>query len=328
MELRYHSDASSFYDAEGHLYPEPIESLDILEAKHAEVCKKLESLPLSKPACEYSADDDDMLFDLGMARFNLCSLIENLEWKVDLKLLHSMNYTQMNVYTKQTKEEQLKILQEEWQTAIDTYQLSRFVLCCYLKVMLDNGFCKPNIYNYLTSFPVIDVLNQCGAIVGQIVDEHPNLRDEVVHGATLEKIMALHEDAVEIDTFMQSYLDLPIQEPVSYLNSIEDRMNCARQSFDIVDFAYWWSVWNITKVKGSLDNSFWEIRRRLSDNSLLETLNQFLNVQMEKDSLGNYVYDVFKNPSMDIDWKVPCEVVHLAIRCLEHFIDLDDLPEA
>ena len=89
MELRYHSDASSFYDAEGHLYPEPIESLDILEAKHAEVCKKLESLPLSKPACEYSADDDDMLFDLGMARFNLCSLIENLEWKVDLKLLHS-----------------------------------------------------------------------------------------------------------------------------------------------------------------------------------------------------------------------------------------------
>ena len=230
--------------------------------------------------------------------------------------------------TNQTKEEQLVVLQEELLTAIETYQLPTFVLCCYLKVMFDNCLCKPNIYDYFTTFPVTDVLNECRTIIDLLVDEHPSLRELAVNGTTLGKVMALHQDAIGIDTFMETYLDLPIQNPVSYLTSIEDMMNCARQSFDIVDFAYWWSVWNITKVKGSLDNSFWENRNRFTDRVLLGTLNEFLDIQMIKDSQGNYIYDVFKNPSVvEHDWSVPCEVLHLAIKCLKHFIDLDDLPE-
>ena len=27
-------------------------------------------------------------FDIELLRFNLCNIIENLEWKIDLKLLH------------------------------------------------------------------------------------------------------------------------------------------------------------------------------------------------------------------------------------------------
>jgi hypothetical protein len=50
---------------------------------------------------------------------------------------------------------------------------------------------------------------------------------------------------------------------------------------------------------------------------------------MMKDAQGNYVYDVFSNPSpVGQDWASPCEVLHLAIKCLKHFIDLDDLPQA
>ena len=192
--------------------------------------------------------------------------------------------------------------------------------------MFDNGLCKPNIYDYFTTFPVTDVLNECRTIIDLLVDEHPNLRDVDVYGTTLGKVMALHQDAIGIDTFMETYLDLPIQNPVSYLTSIEDMMNCARQSFDIVDFAYWWSVWNITKVKGSLDNSFWENRNGFTDRVLLGTLNEFLDIQMIKDSQGNFIYDVLKNPSMDQDWKEPCEVLYLAITCLKHFIDIEDLP--
>ena len=230
--------------------------------------------------------------------------------------------------TNQTKEMQLDELQKELQMAIETYQLSTFVLCCYLKVMFGNGLCKPDIYDYFTTFPVTDVLNECRAIIDQLVDEHSSLRESAVNGTTLGKVMALHQDAIDIDTFMETYLDLPIQNPVSYLTSIEDMMNCARQSFDIVDFAYWWSVWNITKVKGTLDNSFWENLNGLTDRALFGTLNEYLDIQMVKDSQGNYVYDVFKNPSfVGNDWSVPCEVLHLAIKCLKHFIDLDDLPE-
>ena len=230
--------------------------------------------------------------------------------------------------TNQTKEEQLVVLQEELLTTIETYQLPTFVLCCYLKVMFDNGLCKPNIYDYFTTFPVTDVLNECRTIIDQLVDEHPNLNESAVNGTTLVKVMALHQDAIDIDTFMETYLDLPIQNPVSYLKSIEDMMNSARQSFDIVEFAYWWSVWNITKFKGSLDNSFWENRNRLTDRALLGTLNEFLDIQMIKDYQGNYIYDVFKNPSAEgQDWVIPCEVLLHAIRCLKHFIDLDDLPE-
>ena len=90
MNLRFHSDPSSFYTPDGSLYPEPKESLEELEAKLKEACEKLKSLPKPKPACEYSDDDDDdLFFDLGMARFNLCNFIENLEWKVDLKLFYA-----------------------------------------------------------------------------------------------------------------------------------------------------------------------------------------------------------------------------------------------
>lgn len=231
--------------------------------------------------------------------------------------------------TNQTKEEQLEVLQKESLTAIETYQLPTFVLCCYLKVMIDNNLCKPNIYDYFTTFPVKDVLDECRTVIDKLMDEHPYLRQSEVYGTALGKIMDLHQDAVEIDTFMETYLVLPIDEEPSYLTSIEDMINCARQSFDIVDFAYWWSVWNITKAKGSLDNSFWENRIRLTDRSLLGTLQKFLDIQMMKDTQGYFVCDVFKNPSpVGQDWASPCEVLHLAIKCLKHFIDLDDLPDA
>lgn len=231
--------------------------------------------------------------------------------------------------TNQTKEMQLDELQKELQMAIETYQLPTFVLCCYLKVMIDNNLCKPNIYDYFTTFPVTDVLNECRTVIDQLMEEHPNLMESAVNGTSLGKVMALHQDAIEIDTFMEKYLDSPIQEPISYLKSIEDMMNCSRQESNIVDFAYWWSAWNLTKVKGSLDNSFWQNRLQLSDKSFLDTLNEFLDIMMAKDSQGNYIYDVFKNPSIiDIDWRVQCEVVLLAIKCLKHFIDLDDLPQA
>lgn len=232
------------------------------------------------------------------------------------------------MYIQQTKEEQLDILQKELQNALELHQLPTFVLCCYLKVMIEIGLCKSDINEYFTTFPVTNALNECKTIIDQLVDDDPSMRDKDVLGTTLGKIMTLHKDAVEIDTFMETHLDLPIQEPISYLNSIEDRMNCARQGFDIVDFAYWWSAWNITKVKGSLDNSFWENRYRLTDSDLFKTLNEFMNILMRKDSHGNYIHDVFKNPSMDNYWDIPCKVVILAVRCLKHFIDLDDLPQA
>ena len=229
---------------------------------------------------------------------------------------------------KQSKEEQLEIIQEELQKSVETFQLPTWVLCNYLRVMVEYGLSKPNIYDYFTEFPVSDVLNECRAIIDQLMDEHPSLRESAVNGTTLGKVMALHQDAIGIDTFMETYLDLPIQNPVSYLTSIEDMMNCTRQSFDIVDFAYWWSVWNITKVKGSLDNSFWENRNRFTDREILGILNEFLDIQMVKDSQGNYVYDIFKNPSAEgQNWVIPCEVLLHAIKCLKHFIDLDDLPK-
>ena len=228
----------------------------------------------------------------------------------------------------QSKEEQLEIIQGELQKAIDTFQLSTAVLCLYLKVMVEYGLSKPNIYDYFTEFPVADVLNDCMAT---ILSTSISLKKYPVGGAYLpawEKTKVLHQDAVEIDAFMNFYLDRPIVGEASYLNSIEQQMNCARQESNIVDFAYWWSVWNITKVKGYLDNSFWENRPQLTDKALLDTLNEFLEILMTKDSQGNYIHDVFKNPSMDIGWAVPCEALNLAIKCLKHFIELDDLPEA
>ena len=89
MNLRFHTDPSVFYDQSGNLYPEPKETLEDLETKLNDACEKLKSLPKPKPASEYSDDDDDIFFDLGLAWFNLCNYIENLEWKIDLKLFYA-----------------------------------------------------------------------------------------------------------------------------------------------------------------------------------------------------------------------------------------------
>lgn len=228
---------------------------------------------------------------------------------------------------KQSKEEQLEIIQEELQKSVDTFHLPTFVLCHYLRVMVDYGLSKSNIYDYFTEFPVSDVLNDCMATIisaGLHFNKYPIMG---VYLPTWEKTKILHQDAEEIESFMNFYLDRPIVGQASYMNSIEQQMNCARQESNIVDFAYWWSAWNITKVKGYLDNSFWENRPQLTDKALLDTLNEFLRILMTKDSQGNYIHYVFKNPSMDIDWAVPCEALNLAIKCLKHFIELDDLPE-
>ena len=91
MKLRYHSDFSSFYDGEKKLYPEPKETLEELETKLIVACEKLNSLPKTKPASEYS-DDEDIFLDLSVAKFNLCNFIENLEWKIDLKLFYTESF--------------------------------------------------------------------------------------------------------------------------------------------------------------------------------------------------------------------------------------------
>ena len=73
-----------------HLYPEPKETLEDLETKLNDASEKLKVLQKPKSASEYTDDDDDdLFFYLGVARFNLCNFIENLEWKVDLKLFYA-----------------------------------------------------------------------------------------------------------------------------------------------------------------------------------------------------------------------------------------------
>ena len=90
MNLRFHTDLSVFYDQSGNLYPEPKETVEDLEAKLNDSSEKLKTLPKPKPASEYTDDDDDdLFFDIGIARFNLCSFIENLERKIDLKLFYA-----------------------------------------------------------------------------------------------------------------------------------------------------------------------------------------------------------------------------------------------
>lgn len=93
--MRYHTDDSNFYDSEGSLYPEPTETLEELEAKLSEAVATWKALPKEKPASEYT-DDDDLFFDIGTARFNLCNLIERLEELIDLKLLHQEKKTACN----------------------------------------------------------------------------------------------------------------------------------------------------------------------------------------------------------------------------------------
>ena len=84
MKLRYHSDSSSFYDKDGILLPEPSQTLEELEASLQEAIAKYKSI---KNTSLPSGNDGEEL-DSALLSFNLANLIERLEWRIDLKLLH------------------------------------------------------------------------------------------------------------------------------------------------------------------------------------------------------------------------------------------------
>lgn len=84
MKLRFHTDSAIFYDQDGKLYPEPSQTLEELENKYQEAVTKYQSI---KNLCSAKTEKHDE-FDVELLRFNLGNYIENLEWKIDLKLLY------------------------------------------------------------------------------------------------------------------------------------------------------------------------------------------------------------------------------------------------
>ena len=84
MNLKYHTDCSIFYDKDGNLFPNPAQSLKELDMKYQEVITKYHEIE----SVHFSDSNEFDRFDIELLRFNLCNIIENLEWKIDLKLLH------------------------------------------------------------------------------------------------------------------------------------------------------------------------------------------------------------------------------------------------
>ena len=120
-------------------------------------------------------------------------------------------------------------------------------------------------------------------------------------------------------------------KPVSFMNYAQEMANrhASILGFGYDDLIESKTAWVLARMNIRFVNlPVWR------DNVSLTTWHKGLNrlffvrdFQM-KDAQGNFIYDVFKNPSIGIYWKEPCEVLHLAIKCLKHFIDLDDLPQA
>lgn len=82
MTLKYHIDKSIFYQKNGELFPEPTQTLEELEKIYKESIEKYHKIK-----SQQFSDSYDIL-DIELLRFNLGNFIENLEWKIDLKLLH------------------------------------------------------------------------------------------------------------------------------------------------------------------------------------------------------------------------------------------------
>ena len=84
--MRFHISETSFYE-DGRLCPEPKETLEELETMYMGACNKLKALPREISADEFDENDIEAL-NVSMAHMNLCSYIDELEWKIDLKILH------------------------------------------------------------------------------------------------------------------------------------------------------------------------------------------------------------------------------------------------
>ena len=142
-------------------------------------------------------------------------------------------------------------------------------------------------------------------------------------------VIDLSSDAIDVADFKEKYMTAPSKVMKAGMSAPEIGIAKACIDNDLPGYAWWWSVWTITKIRGNLNDRYWDDCRKMSPTELYRRLKEYRQLFETKDSKGCYVYDVLCNPFRKTanpsgctrpDFEKPLQPVLCALKCLEPFV--------
>lgn len=108
VKLRTYRDESEFRNEDGSLKPEPEQTLEELDAKGDRLMELLSDVnarmdKISDDATLYDLSDEE--FNLFIASENISAMLDEIDWLIDLKLLH-LHYREAGAQEDDSNDEQ------------------------------------------------------------------------------------------------------------------------------------------------------------------------------------------------------------------------------
>ena len=88
-------------------------------------------------------------------------------------------------------------------------------------------------------------------------------------------IINLSSDAIDVADFKEKYMTAPSKVMKAGMSAPEIRIAKACIDNDLPGYAWWWSVWTATKVRGNLIDKYWDDCRKMSPTELYRRLKEY-----------------------------------------------------
>ena len=167
-----------------------------------------------------------------------------------------------------------------------------------------------------------DIIRETCPIAGFFIGSEPDHRKWKYRRFSATDIISLVEQAAEVAAFKEKYLKVPAETQLAGQPSPCKEIADACRTDNPLKYAWWWSVWTATKDRRHLDNRYWDDFDRMSARDLLHRLKDYQDLFNTKDSDGQYIFDVFRNPFSDTGHFGTASLpIVRAIQCLEPFVN-------
>ena len=173
----------------------------------------------------------------------------------------------------------------------------------------------------LASRPFLsDIIRETCPIAGIFMGSEPDHKKWRYRQFSATDVIGLIEPAAEVATFKEKYMKVPDETQLAGQPSPCKEIADASRAGNILKYAWWWAVWTATKDRGHLENRYWDDFARMSARNLLYLLKNYRDLFNAKDSSGQHIFDVFRNPFSDTEHFGTASLpIVRAIQCIEPF---------
>ena len=173
----------------------------------------------------------------------------------------------------------------------------------------------------LNSKPFLsDIIRETCPIAGVFIGSEPDHRKWKYRQFSATDVIGFIEQAAEVAAFKEKYLKVPAETQLAGQPSPCKEIADACMTGNLPKYAWWWAVWTATKDRRHLANRYWDDFDRMSALDLLHRLKDYQDLFNTKDSNGQYIFDVFRNPFSDTEHFGTASLpIVRAIQCIEPF---------